>query len=155
MVGVLIDHLPVLFPRSPRKGLFSPKNLVANSSRQVFGFDAPISSTPSTTAFPFGAVYTSPTTQHPHDHDRHGPVITNGVHTSSAISVPNTYNDVDYSYAADGPFHENGRTNSKTGYAAPSEKSDKTISSAISTKSFHTNRKISPPINRPEHLRFT
>ena len=35
------------------------------------------------------------------------------------------------------------------------EKSAHSVSPAINTKSFHTNRKISPPLNRPEHLRFT
>ncbi len=152
--------------RSPRKGLFSPKNLVTASSRQVFGFDAPGSSTPPpTTALPFTTstttIFTTPPLSHTHaSHNRHEPMVTNGFSTTSGISVPenSTANELDYNYAVDGPYHHQdfGQAGFKTGLLGEdTQRLGNSVSPAISAKSFHANRKISPPINRPEHLRFS
>ncbi len=142
--------------RSPRKGLFSPKNLVTASSRQVFGFDAPSSSTPpTTTTLPFATLLTTP----PLCHSKHKPVITNGFNASPVVPMPqNAVADSnDYNYAVDGPYHQKyQQVGFKTGLLGEdSLRSGNSVSPAISAKSMHANRKISPPINRPEHLRFS
>ena len=143
------------FSRSPRKGLFSPKNLVVTSSKQVFGFDAPVASTPPSTTSTV-TVFPSPLVSHTHnDHSRHA--VANGFHTSPTIPVPynSPANGHDYNYAVDGPFHEqNGSKTGQSGFTVE-DRSENSVSAAISAKSFHVNRKISPPLNRPEHLRFT
>ena len=109
--------------RSPRKGLMSPKNLIANGSFQVFGFDPP----------------TSSITGHTMVVDT--PQAANGTllidHNMVATSQASLF------------------SNSQVQEVISSEKSKHSVSPAISAKSFHTNRKISPPLNRPGHLRFT
>ncbi len=152
----------LLLCRSPRKGLFSPKNLVTASSRQVFGFDAPGSSTPpTTTTLPFTTSTTTIFTTPPlsHTQARHEPMVTNGFNASSVISVPenSTANGHDYNYAVDGPYHhqEFCQAGFKTGLLGEdTQRSENSVSPAILAKSFHANRKVSP-INRPEHLRFS
>lgn len=147
--------------RSPRKGLFSPKNLVTASSRQVFGFDAPGSSTPpTTTTLPFAtSTATTTFTTPPLCGNRHKPVVTNGFDTSPAVAMPkNTEaNGHNYNYAMDGPYQQNLRqAGFKTGLLGEDgQRSENSVSPAISAKSMHANRKISPPNSRPEHLRFS
>lgn len=66
-------------------------------------------------------------------------------------------NGHDYNYAVDGPNQQNKRqVGFKTGLLSEDgQRSDNSVSAAISAKSMHANRKISPPNNRPEHLRFS
>lgn len=107
-------------PRSPRKAVFlSPKNLVANSSATVFGFDAPHNS------------------------------LTDGGVDIPRQQAPPTHSDIICT-----PPPESQLTHSATPPTNDHSPSQHAVSLAISTKSFHANRKISPPLNRPGHLRF-
>lgn len=110
----------------------------------MFGFDTPV---PLATPNNFEMGHTAPSLQ-PSD-----PTGSNSLFSSPTITVPqlNEEDEDDYSYAADGPFLELKRNGLKGNHITPA----KVSSSAIDTKSFHTSRKISPPLNRPDHLRFT
>lgn len=147
--------------RSPRKGFMSPNNLIINggssSSNQVFGFNAPGPSTPVTTTPPIVNPFTTAFSSK--SANKH-------IYTS-AKSTP--FTQVTAAHKQDHTQAWFGKVECRNGYCCPTgppsqtgrtfdedhETSEHTVSKAISAKSFHTNRKISPPLNRPDHLRFS
>ena len=135
-------------------------NLMTNGTRQVFGFTTTAShnATPTkcTTIIATSTVTTTTTSFVTHQ-PRHHDLLpsTNGVihMTTAAIPVTHQQTELHTFNFINGLSPECGQT----GYEQDSNKetSERSVSQAISTKSFHANRKISPPLNRPEHLRFS
>ena len=124
-------------PRSPRKGLnlMSPKNLVTNGgARQVFGFDAPHSSFPDSMSSTPPLLF-SQTTVVGHSSPNSSPPTSQNVIISQNAPLPEEHSHLVQTDDIDRSHHS--------------------ISKAINTKSFHTNRKISPPLNRPSHLSYS
>lgn len=129
--------LPPSSPRSPRKGLnlMSPKNLVTNGgARQVFGFDAPHSSFPDSMSSTPPLLF-SQTTVVGHSSPNSSPPTSQNVIISQNAPLPEEHSHLIQTDDVDRSHHS--------------------ISKAINTKSFHTNRKISPPLNRPSHLSYS
>lgn len=163
---------PTHSPRSPRKGFMSPKNLVINggttSSNQVFGFNAPGPSTPVTTTPPVIMPFTTsfvtskkaPNT-HIYTSAKSGPftqVTTANYQGPTHVGFVNVEcRNGHCCCPANSPVSppESSKENSRTVIDEDRETSEHTVSKAISAKSFHTHRKISPPLNRPDHLRFS
>ena len=146
--------------RSPRKGFMSPKNLVINggSSNQVFGFNAPGPSTPVTTTppvNPFTTAFSSKSgnSHHIYSSAKSGPFtqVTMANHQGPPPHVGFVNVECRNGHCCPtGQTSQGGRT-----FEEDHETSEHTVSKAISAKSFHTHRKISPPLNRPDHLRFS
>lgn len=136
----------LLTTRSPRKGLMSPR-LKAQPTKQVFGFSVD-SITHMTSMAP------DMPSQHPlesvllsSDHLPHNPsnghlhkCSSQSSNSSSGISDEESTDSSSRSDEVDGRYRKG---------------SPHSVSPPIDTKSFHTNRKITPPSNRPAHLRFT
>ena len=140
----------------------SPLNLVVNggSSNQVFGFNAPGPSTPVTTTPPVNLFTTAFSSKpsgghHIYSSAKSGPFTQ--VTTTTAnhkglthVGFVNTAECRNGHCCTTGLTSPTGRT-----FDEDHETSEHTVSKAISAKSFHTHRKISPPLNRPDHLRFS
>lgn len=147
VTGLVDEELSSLLSlplRSPRKGLMSPR-LKAQPTKQVFGFSV-------------DQIALMTSDQHPLEscqlpalmsNDRHHPHPSNGhLHKSNSQS----------SDSSSGTLDEEEST-----FSSRSDESDgryrkgspHSVSPPIEAKSFHTNRKITPPTNRPAHLRFT
>ena len=159
-------------PRSPRKGFLSPSNLIINggttSSNQVFGFNAPGPSTPVTTTPPVIMPFTTsvvPSKKAPKTHiytsaksGAFTQVTMANYQGSTHIGFVNVECRNGHCCPANSPITPPESTspeNSRTVVDEDRETSEHTVSKAISAKSFHTHRKISPPLNRPDHLRFS
>lgn len=157
--------------RSPRKGFMSPNNLIINggptSSNQVFGFNAPGPSTPVTTTPPVIMPFTTSfvtskkaPNAHIYTSAKSGPFtqVTTANHQGpTQIGFVNIECRNGHYCPTNSPVTppESSAENSRTFVDEDRETSEHTVSKAISAKSFHTHRKISPPLNRPDHLRFS
>ena len=147
---LLPTHLPPPFPhRSPRKGLMSPRNKVM-PTKQVFGFDVD------------SLTHTIGTTS---------AVAVGGGHPLASSHLSQFPMQLSNGQSSDGQSHsstssgvsDEGSTDIGTAANSQEDNSDRrcrkgsphSVSPPIDTKSFHTDRKISPPTNRPGHLRFT
>ena len=136
----------------------SPKNLVINgdSSNQVFGFNAPGPSTPVTTTPPVMPFTTAFNSKQPNKHiytsARSGPFTqVTAANKQGPLHVGFVNIECRNGHCCQtSPASRSGRTADED-----HETSEHTVSKAISAKSFHAHRKISPPLNRPDHLRFS
>ena len=165
--SIHVNSLLSLPPRSPRKGFMSPNNLVINggtsSSNQVFGFNAPGPSTPVTTTppviMPFTTSFTSKKSSNTHIYTsaKSGPftqVTMANYQGPTQVGFVNVECRNGHCRPANSPVSPSSDNRTVT-TDEDHETSEHTVSKAISAKSFHTHRKISPPLNRPDHLRFS
>ena len=168
MILFIVFHCHPL--RSPRKGFMSPNYLVINggptSSNQVFGFNAPGPSTPITTTPPVIMPFTTSfvtSKKAPNTHiytsaksGRSTQVTMANYQGPSQVGFINVECQNGHCCPANSPVSPpESSENRRTVVNEDRETSEHTVSKAISAKSFHTHRKISPPLNRPDHLRFS
>ena len=119
------------FHRSPRKAVMSPLRPTSSDTHRVFGFDAP-----------------HPPTSPNYTVERAHPVaLLNGFVPQSVSNRPST--DVSQ-VPATIVSHDLCITSCDL-----TPQVNRSASPAISTQSFHSHKKISPPSGRPPHLRLT
>ena len=129
---------------SPRKGLMSPRPN-PNPTKQIFGFDVTTPSSPLVDQITIAAE----TSLHL-------------VHVARApTTIPSTHStgsstDTSEEEGTDSPNLQQPHPQTQQVLELRCRKgSPNSVSPPIDAKSFHTNRKISPPLNRPGHLRYT
>ena len=127
---------------SPRKGLMSPQPN-SNPTKQIFGFDvtaaAPLSALDEITTAAETSLHLVQVARDP------PPAASNTCSTGSSTET-----------SEEEGTDSSGRQKPQQVLEMRCRKgSPNSVSPPIDAKSFHTNRKISPPLNRPGHLRFT
>ena len=142
-----------LFPtslRSPRKNLMSPR-LKAPPTKQVFGFSVDSISRVSTT--------TTPLVPHHHHHhpleSRLSQLPTHMSDGRSSQSSSGSGSGVSDDDSTDSAHSQEDASSRGDADGRCRKGSPHSVSPPIDAKSFHTNRKITPPSSRPGHLRFT
>lgn len=140
-----LSPLPSPFPRSPRRGLMSPR-LKNAPTKQVFGFPLPPGTVTSVTP-----VVSS---LHPLE-SRLPPVATgNGVSTgsSSVVSDEDSSSTDSTHSSGDAPGSRGSNEDRRCRKGSPHS-----VSPPIDVvRPFHSsNRRVTPPSNRPGHLRLT
>jgi p70 ribosomal S6 kinase len=135
-------------PRSPRKNLMSPR-LKAPPTKQVFGFSVDSISRVSMTTTPLVPHHHHPLESRLSQLPAH---MSDGRSSQSSSGSGSGVSDDDSTDSA----HSQEDASSRSDADGRCRKgSPHSVSPPIDAKSFHTNRKITPPSSRPGHLRFT
>ena len=147
LVAELDASPPQFRPRtrsSPRKGLMSPRPN-PNPTNQIFGFDV---TTPSSLLV--DQITIAAETSLHLVHVARAPTTIPSTHSTGSST------DTSKEEGTDSPNLQQPRPQMQLVLELRCRKgSPNSISPPIDAKSFHTNRKISPPLNRPGHLRYT
>ena len=142
--------------RSPRKvGNPPPSPLIVNkksadqNSPSVFGFNAPVTTTYQTWSTSITTSTVNSVTRHlelPEEPLLNGDKLVNSSSSNDSHIIPN------------GAIHYNTPINGSSKSASPEPMvngTKRSPSPAIPTKSLYTHERISPPSNRPPHLRLS